>query len=102
MCSTTEPSPMRLARRAAGMTITELAAAVGVSGQHLYGCESGARRASDALMNRISEALDVPIEELDGRSPFIDPLDRAYDAGFAAGFDEGYEHAKAEEAESNV
>lgn len=83
--------PIRAARKANGLTATELAAMVGVSGHHLNQCEIGARSASPALLERIADALDVSVEELSGIEPLRSTAERAYEEGHVIGYDEGFE-----------
>lgn len=61
------------ARKAAGMTQTELANAAGVSQPYIVDLERGARGAKPETWERIASALGVTVEEL--REVYTAPTD---------------------------
>jgi len=58
--------PLRKARLDADLSVRELAHRVGVSRQLIYALEEGVRRGSLETWLKISQELDVPVNELVG------------------------------------
>lgn len=58
--------PLRKARLDADLSVSELAHRVGVSRQLIYALEEGIRRGSLETWLKISQELDVPVNELVG------------------------------------
>src|SRR5690606_3550976 len=53
-------------RRALGLTQARLAATLGISPSYLNLIENNKRRIGGLLLKRIADALEMPLEELDG------------------------------------
>lgn len=69
---------VRQLRKARRMTLTELAATSGVSVSHLSAIERGAVNASLDKVNRLADALSVPVAWFFTRRPGDGPLERAH------------------------
>ena len=69
---------VRQLRKARRMTLAELAAASGVSVSHLSAIERGAVNASLDKVNRLADALAVPVAWFFTRRPGEGPLERAH------------------------
>ena len=69
---------VRQLRKARNMTQTELSAASGISVSHLSAIERGAVNASLDKVNRIADALSVPVAWFFTRRPGEGPLERAH------------------------
>lgn len=57
---------IRERRRAQGITQAALAARIGISGSYLNLIEHNRRQIGGALLKRVAEALEMPLDELDG------------------------------------
>lgn len=79
---------LRAARTEVGMTTTQLAAAVGISTGSYSRIENNHATTSAATLSRIAVVTGVPLEELDGTRPMLPAVQRAYNEGYGAGWDD--------------
>lgn len=59
-----DPAQLRRLREFGGRSIRQLAKEAGISHSHLAYIENGRRKPKEAVIKKLADALDVPMEDL--------------------------------------